>query len=269
MAPPLSLPLALGAFVALLYAQWLLQAVLLRRSLPDLAPPRPLRRGLVRAWVGAALPLVAVILFAEFFADLAIMVAGLFAAPQELAAFGVCIKITMLAGFTIQVGYQIAFPDLAEAHRARDAAALARAARLSNAIGLGSALLATAVIIVAGDRVLGVFGPTFASWHKLLILLIFGQILRALGGPNVQMLTLGGEQRALAAACAVSTLTLVALDALLMPRFGPIGAVAGVLGANVVWTVILAFLLKTRMGVRVDFFAFGAATGRLSPSASL
>ncbi|HVV93402.1 MAG TPA: oligosaccharide flippase family protein [Hyphomicrobiales bacterium] len=268
LRPPLTLPLALGAFVALLYAQWLLQAVLLRRLLPDLAAPRPLRTGVARAWVGAALPLVAVILFAEFFADLAIMLAGLFAPPQELAAFAVAIKIAMLAGFAIQVGYQIAFPDLAEAHRARDGRALMRAARLSNVIGLGSALGATLVLIVAGDRVLGVFGPAFARWDGVLVLLMFGQILRALGGPNVQMLTLGGHQKALAWACAVSALTLIVLDAVLMPRFGALGAVAAVLGANAVWTALLAWLLRTRMGIRVDFFAFDAALPRLRPSPS-
>jgi O-antigen/teichoic acid export membrane protein len=268
LLPPLTLGRALGAFAVLLYAQWLLQAVLLRRLLPDLAAPRPLRAGIARAWVGAALPLVAVILFAEFFADLAIMVAGLFASPHELAAFAIAVKIAMLAGFAIQVGYQIAFPDLAEAHRARDGQALMRAARLSNVIGLGSALAATIVVIVAGDRVLAIFGPAFARWHGVLVLLMFGQIMRALGGPNVQMLTLGGQQKALAWACGLSALTLLVLDAVLMPRFGAGGAVAAVLGASAVWTALLAWLLKTRMGVRVDFFAFDGAAPRLRPSPS-
>jgi len=50
-----------------------------------------------------------------------------------------------------------------------------------------------------GDRILGLFGPSYAAAKWGLVILIAAQLIRALAGPAPMLLTLGGWQRTNAA----------------------------------------------------------------------
>lgn len=240
----------------LIYIQLLAQTYLLKAQAPALIEPGPSPpRRIVAHWIGAALPLAAVALFTDLFADLAITVTALFLAAHDLAVFAICLKITLLVGFAIQVSYQMSSRDFADAYQSRNQLALGESTSAANAAALATSLAAIVIVFFVGETVLKLFGPDFAGANGLLLALLFSQVVRALGGPAAHLLTLGGHQNLLAASCGICTVALFLFSAGLTPAWGLNGALVAILLTNCIWSGMLAYLVKSRMGMRVDFLS--------------
>lgn len=241
-------------FVALFALQAVYQNVRIGREIPS--GPEHSRRadGMVRIWRRTAMPYVSIALYTAIFADLAILVAGLFLDRTDLAMFGVAIKITLLVGFAVNTAYQVTLPDLAEALKRRDTGRLSRAIGLANMIGLGISLVAIVGALVAGDRILQVFGPEFSGGRDYLVALLVGQFVIAAAGPSVQLLTLTGRRTGPMLASFFGVAALVALNAVLIPLLGLWGSVAAVLLVNLFWSATTAILARNAAGIGCDMF---------------
>jgi O-antigen/teichoic acid export membrane protein len=247
----LSLPIVLYVFAILAAVQAVFQNVAVSRLVP--ADPHERHGGrIVKAWLRAALPMVSIGLLTAIFADVAILFAGFFLHESELALFGVCMKITVLAGFVVNTVYQLALPDLAEAFKARDTGRREKAVGLALLLGLGVSVGALGVGVVAGGPILGLFGPDYVGAKGLLVTLLLGQVLAAAGGPAVQLLTLSNGQSRGVWGSLVTVGYLFALDAALIPLLGLEGAAVAVVVANGVWAIWLAVQVKVTLGIRCD-----------------
>ncbi|MBV9076763.1 MAG: lipopolysaccharide biosynthesis protein [Methylobacteriaceae bacterium] len=242
-------------YVALTCAIGVTVAVALRPLLPRMRRPRPSERRLGRAWRREARPLVILALMQNSFADIAILFATPFLASQDLAIFGLCLKLSLLIGYMVQVSQQMALPDLAEARARRDPElgrrALLRACRWPT--------LSTAAALVAcmlfGGWMLMPFGPHFETGQPTLVVLVAAQLLRALAGPSALRVTLAGAQRLNAFLCVASLAVLAVANALLIPVYGEVGAGAAVALALAVWLGSLAATLLRLGEGRTDIFA--------------
>jgi O-antigen/teichoic acid export membrane protein len=192
------------------------------------------------------------ILFATSFGDLVIVLASPFLGAADLAPFGIAVKVSLLVGFAVQVAHQVSLPNLAETNERKDASGLHRAllpAAVFPAIVTGGALVAVAV---GGGHFLVLFGENYAAAKWPLFILVLGQLLRAVAGPNQSMLMLKGAQWANAVICIASTIALVISNVVLVPYLGPYGASVAVLIAVAVWVGFSAIVLSRRYRERVD-----------------
>jgi O-antigen/teichoic acid export membrane protein len=250
-----------GAFIsageiAVLYAGLsgllaLVQYWLISSCLPPRTGVQRSRR-LGHRWRREARPLVLVALFTTLFADLATFAATPFLSLDGLAAFGVCVKITMLVGFAVQVAQQVALPDLAAAHERQDSVAMRQALLRAAVFPTGVTLAATVLALGWGDLLLGLFGPEFVSAKWVLALMTWAQFLRAAAGPSVHMLTLTGSQRLNAMICLACCAGLFAADALLIPVFGLAGAGLAAVATYAAWILATAAALWRRRAIRTD-----------------
>jgi O-antigen/teichoic acid export membrane protein len=227
-------------------------AILLRRQMPQRRPAAPTRVKLAWRWRTEAWQLVLLAVFTNFFADVGILVAAPFLSHSETAVFGLCLKLALLVGYFVQIGQQMAVPDMADARHGGDMPRLRRAAWRSIAapsVITGASMLA---ILVSGTELLSYFGSEFAAGKWPLMVLLAAQLLRALAGPSAHMLTLSGIQRVNFAVACSSLLVLFAASAGLSPAFGVEGAAAAVLVAYAYWIGISAFALKWLKEPSVD-----------------
>jgi O-antigen/teichoic acid export membrane protein len=246
-------PMLLSVFAILCLGVTIIQAGGLGRR--QIFPP--LHSGVsahrTRLWRTSAYPLVTISLFTALFADVAVIAATPFLARGDLAVFAICLKISLLIGFAIQVVHQTVMPAVAEdLHRRRNAAALARLSGANHAIA-AAMLIAGVLVMLTGDRVLALFGPSFAAAHPVLAILVAGQIVRALAGPASQMLTIVGSQRHVIVACPLALVLLGAANAVLIPHYGMIGAAVAVLIVTAAWSAGLAWMLARKTGLRSYF----------------
>jgi O-antigen/teichoic acid export membrane protein len=245
-AVTLGLAASLIAFVATGGQWWLLRDVVPRTA----APSHPGR--LMRQWRAIARPLLIVGLFSTLFADLSLVMAGLFLPQSELAAFGICIKLAFMVGFAVQIAHQVATPELAASHARREGAAGPRILAQANLLAVAVTFAAVVVCAGLGDRILAIFGPGYADAWPALAVVMASQFVRACFGPNVQLLTITGLQRPMAAVFALSVAVLAATSFLLVPAYGIFGAAVAVALTTLFWALALAFVLYRGSGIRAD-----------------
>ena len=226
-------------------------------------------RRLGRLWRATSRPLVIVALFTALFADLDLTILGSLLPAHELAVFGACLKVAFLVDFATQLVQSFAAPDIADGYTRRERGVTERAIAQANLLSVAATLLALSGAAVGGRLILSAFGPDFVAGHAALVVLVAAQVLRAGFGPTLQLMTMVGAQRQIAAVFALAAVVLVLANLLLAPNFGPVGAAAAVLITVLFWTGALALLLYRRTGLRTDAVASLAAlrSGTAAPQA--
>lgn len=140
-------------------------------------------------------------------------------------------------------------PTLARLHSKGEHANLARVVRMSalaGAAGAGATLLLFAFL---GHAILNiVFGFAYlAAWAPLMVLCI-GQFTNAAMGPVGLVLNMTGHEKDTTVGFMASALANVALNAVLIPRMGLLGAALATSTSTVLWNVVLAWRVKRRLG---------------------
>lgn len=217
----------------------------------DLAPlglavdPPLWRRLLADAWpVGGNLLVVLVGLRA---APLLLMRAR---GPVEVGLFASAARLTEALNIFADGVLLAVFPVLARlavAHRGEMRALARVTARLFAVAFLSIALF---VSQVPGELMGIVYGPAFARAGPVLAVLAANAVLSALGTLYVQVLIAVGRQRSLFLLNVFVSLGQVGLQLLLVPRFGLLGAAAGVLAAALASHTALASLPEAGAEVR-------------------
>jgi O-antigen/teichoic acid export membrane protein len=229
----------------------LAQFLRVRQEIPIAAAP-PAAQRLVRIWQREAKPLIVVALFTNFFGDVDILFVTPLLSSAETAVLGLCLKLSLLVGFAVQVAHQVVVPDLAEAHAGKDDGATRDALRKALGFPLAMTLGALAVVIVSGEQVLAIFGPDFTHAKLPLAILMACQVARALFGPSVSLLTVIGAQRQNAALALGSLAVLAGANLALAPLYGVLGASIAVAVATLTWLIASAIVLARFDGLRTD-----------------
>jgi O-antigen/teichoic acid export membrane protein len=261
-----TVPTLLSVFVVLCLGVTVIQAARLAPHQTPSVREGIVSRNRVRSWRASVYPLVTLSLFTALFADVATIAASPFLARGDLAVLAICLKISLLIGFVIQVVHQIVMPGVAEdLHRNRTGSAMSRVSD-ANRIIVIIILVATLVVALVGDRMLAVFEPTFAFAHLVLLILVVSQAVRALAGPASQILTIVGQQRYVIVACPVALALLVVSNAALIPHYGLIGAALAILLTLAAWSLALSCSLMRTAGLRSHYNPF-ATWRRAEPAA--
>ena len=242
-----------AVFFGITVLMGLLQFALIRSRIPVKIKQAPAR--LVSNWRKEGIPLIAVALYTNLVADLAIILASPLIKTSELAAFGVALKLALLVGFCVQVAHSVIMQDLAEAHARKALSGARDTLRAASALPVAFTMAATIASALGGGYVLALFHPDFAAAKGVLTILIACQLIRAIAGPSAMLLTTVGAQGINAAICVASTVVLAVGNILLVPAFGMNGAAVAVLLAWSFWLGVGAIMLKRRTGLRCDLFA--------------
>lgn len=168
---------------------------------------------------------------------------GIWGSPAETGIFGAATRVAMLVSFfLIAVNTAIA-PKFAELHRKGDMAALSRVARTFAAIVTLGASPLLLTLILAGDWVMGLFGPDFRAGGTALAILALGQAVNVATGSVSYLLTMSGHNRDARNASVLGVVALVLVALVLTPALGLIGAAwaatAGVVTGNVAASVLV------------------------------
>jgi O-antigen/teichoic acid export membrane protein len=167
------------------------------------------------------------------------------AGPVTGAALAAASRVTEVLGVLPEGALLALFPRMAAAPAAA-ATLAARAARLLAAVVLVPIL----VLSVAGGWVMRtLFGPGFEAAGGAAAILAWTALLSVTGGVVLHALVAGGRQRSLAVANVVAAAGGVALQLVLVGRFGLAGAAAATLATAVLGQATLLAMPSTRAAV--------------------
>ena len=112
-------------------------------------------------------------------------------------------------------------------------------------------LLAAVVILALGKPLLWLFGPQFTSGYPVMFILVLGFLLRSAMGPAEFLLNMMGEQRACAINLMLTAVVNIALNLILVPRFGLIGAAMATATALTTVAMLNYVVARRRLGLDI------------------
>ena len=241
---------AMGASAAAVWIAMIGQMVVLNRRLGADIESGPKAYD-ISGWLSVSLPILMVEGFYLLLSYTDVLVLQQFRSSQEVGVYFAVVKTLALVSF---IHYAM---SATTAHRFAEYHALGDKARLSayvaHAIKLTfwPSLAATILLLALGKPLLWLFGPQFVIGYDMMFIAAIGLLVRAAVGPVERLLNMLGQQYICAAAYAAAFVTNVALCILMVPRFGGHGAAAATSLSLTFETVLLFWIVRSRLGLHV------------------
>ncbi|WP_420960622.1 lipopolysaccharide biosynthesis protein [Brucella sp. IR073] len=254
---------ATGLMAAILatYVTTLSQLLRIRGSLARIIPAGP-RHLHLREWFAVSVPIFLVEGFFFLLINVDVLMVGHFMDPDHVAIYFATVKILALAHFVyfaVKAGVAQRYSQLLHSgDRERFASFVGASVRWTFWPTLALGL----VLLLLGQPLLSLFGPSFTQGYPLLFVLIVGVIARASVGPTESLLNMSGNQNVCAALYAVALCINVVLNILLIPRFGLIGAAVATAIAMVFEASSLSLMVYRRLGIPMFILAAQAKFSR-------
>jgi O-antigen/teichoic acid export membrane protein len=119
-----------------------------------------------------------------------------------------------------------------------------------------SAFAALALALL-GPYILSLFGMDFDEGFPPLIVALAGLLIRASTGPVEYMLNMTGHHRDTMRVYGIAAAACVALNLLLIPMLGIVGAAVSAYGTIAAASIWLALLVRRRLGITAFVFPLG------------
>jgi len=208
-----------------------------------------------RGWLAISLPILLVESFYLLLSYTDVLVLQQFRPSEEVGVYFAVVKTLALVSF---IHYAM---SATTAHRFAEYNALGDKDRLSAYVAhainwtFWPSLAATLALLAAGKPLLWLFGPQFVVGYDIMFVAAIGLVVRSAIGPVERLLNMLGHQHVCAAAYAAAFAMNVLLCLLLVPRFGGHGAAAATSISLTFETVLLFWIVRSRLGLHV--LAFG------------
>jgi len=231
----------------------ILTSILMWRSTRQLlSPETPVKD--TKTWNRAALPLLGVTLFTNYFPQITVIVSGFFLSSADIGIYNVGYRVAMLISFALVAIDAFTAPELSRYYHRNERSELIREIRHSTALRFGISLTAVVFVIFFGEWVLGLFGPEFIQGYKITILLALAQLAHAAVGPVTRLLAISGHQKQSMYASAAALIVWFGLAAILLPAYGIAGVAVAVCVAQTAWAAVLQQLVAKYLRISILIF---------------
>lgn len=197
-----------------------------------------------RDWVSAAVPLLLTALMRMLLAQSDILLVGYLLDDTRAAGiYAAATRLAELTTFGLQAVNTTLGPMISELYATQQKARL-QSLLTSSARGiLAFTVMVNLVLAGFGKYILNLFGPDFLAAYEPLLILLAGQTINAATGSVGNLMAMTGYQRQTAWFVGIGAALAIALDLLLIPRFGLDGAaVASATGTSVLNLAMLVFV---------------------------
>ena len=220
----------------------------MRRGLPARARSEaPVFR--TRQWLKSGLALVVMGGMGVILARTDVVMLGMLAGPEAAGIYNAAARLVELVSFgSMVIGLAMA-PVISTQIANADMEALQRTVTKAARFMTLFALPITLIYFFYGPVVLGLFGPEFGSGNPALNVLTLSRLVAAFTGPVGLILVMAGMERLTAIGLTIVCLANIALNAVLIPPFGLIGAAIATSSTQVVWAVVMAIVVWRRIGL--------------------
>ena len=174
---------------------------------------------------------------------------GAIASSADVGIFATANRAAMLTSFVLLAVNSISAPKFAALHRAGDMATLGRIARQSAKLMALMASPILAIFTLFPARVMRMFGPEFAAGAPVLSILAVGQFINVVTGSVGWLLIMCGHERLMRNNIAVCAAVGLALNLVLIPPFGVIGAAIAAATTLALQMIIAAVMVWQKLGV--------------------
>ncbi len=228
------------------------QAVLVFRKIGKLIPKgnKQVRKA---EWLKTALPFVFVDGTAILFSNADILILSLFVDPSAIAVYFAASRILQLVAFVPYAATAATAQRFTALNAINDLDGLRKLARHTTRFTFVVALAAAGFIYLIAPYLLNMFGAGFSDAMPVLLVLMAGLLIQAFAGPGEDLLTMLGHERICAMSAAVALVLNIALNLMLIPVYGVLGAAIATAFSIGLRSLILTWMVKKRLDLDIIF----------------
>ena len=245
---------AVIAAVLATYSTTVMQLFVVTRNL-DSTYPAGARQTEFVLWAKVALPIFLVEGFFFLLTNADVLMVGFFRPPEDVGVYFATVKIIALVHFVFFAVKAGVAQQFAARTGMEDRAELRDFARQTVGWTFWPSLLIGLAVLVFGRFLLSLFGEAFVEGYPLLFVLVAGVVIRASIGPAESLLNMTGNQNICATIFGAVLAVNVALNLILIPAYGLMGAAVANAGATLVEAGLLLFMAYRRIGVVMFVFS--------------
>ncbi|MGZ5823581.1 MAG: lipopolysaccharide biosynthesis protein, partial [Hyphomicrobium sp.] len=220
---PMEATTAAGAAIVATWAAGLIQTLILNQRLPDVVPSGE-RAYAFKAWILAALPLLVMTGSDLTLQSADVLIVSRYMTPTDVAIYFAAAKTMALIMFVHYAVGSAAANRFAALGARGDKEALRTFARDAVHWTFWPSLAAAVLLLALGLPLLWLFGPQFVQGYPVMLILVVGFLFRSSMGPAEFLLNMLGEHKICAVVLATTAVLNIALNLVLVPVFGLIGA---------------------------------------------
>ncbi|MEO0836507.1 MAG: flippase [Cyanobacteria bacterium J06642_3] len=168
----------------------------------------------------------------------------------QVGIYGAAFKTAAGVSFILAGVNAIAAPMFATLHAQGDYAGLQK---LTSAVArwmFYPTLMLALLLIIFGDRVLGLFGAEFIAARWSMTILILGQLVNVGAGSVGYLMQMTGHHRQCAYVLGFSAVLNLILNGILIPKFGILGAAIATATTMALWNIWLHQLVVKHLDIR-------------------
>jgi O-antigen/teichoic acid export membrane protein len=189
-------------------------------------------------------PLVLVIILTQLLFWTDILMLGLLREAREVGIYSAAVRIAFAANMIVAAANQIFAPTISHLYHQGDLPHLEVLFKTVSKWVFLATLPVVMILLLLSDEILRLFGPTFVAANTALVILALTQLVDASTGASTFMLTMSGRLKLMVFNTGTAFVLNVALNALLVPRFGIEGAAAATFLALTAFQILA--LVQTR-----------------------
>ncbi|MBS1262294.1 MAG: hypothetical protein MAG453_01637 [Calditrichaeota bacterium] len=216
-------------------------------SPPELRARRP--AFMHREWLTAAVPMLLVAGMQVLNQRVDILIVGTMLGAEKAGIYAVANRgalLLMLAFFAVN---QPLAPVVSSLYEERNHARLQNLITRATRVMLLLAAPAAVVLIAFATPFLSLFGPEFVAGREPLIIIAAAEVIVIGFGSVSTLLLMTGHERAAAFGAGFSALLNIALNLLLIPRFGMVGAAWALAVGQTVAVATMSAIVRRRLGI--------------------
>jgi len=246
----ISAPTAMGLHAAATGVALAVGAWLLWRSAPSGINRAGADWRAVPDWRRAAFPLVLIGGLQMINTQADILMLGLLRSDEEVGIYRVVVQMATLVVFGLYAINQIVQHHFARLYQEGDLRRMQALATRTAQTVTGFALIPVILFIALGGPLLGIlFGEEYKPGAAPLGILAVGQLLNAAMGSVVMILNMTGHERDTVGAVGAGAAANIALNLVLIPPYGAMGAAIATATTLIIWKSLLVRTVYRRVGV--------------------
>jgi O-antigen/teichoic acid export membrane protein len=201
-------------------------------------------------WVRTAMPLLLISGFHMVLNQTDTLMLGVLHSTGEAGAYAVASRVTQLIFLGQWAVNAIVAPMIAERHHRNETAKVQEVATFAARLAFGITVPLAAGVILFGRPILALFSQEFTVAWEALAILAAGMILNVLCGSVGLLMTMTGHQKEASKVLGGAAVLNIALNAVLIPLYGMIGAALATAFTTTLWNIALVVQVRKRLGIR-------------------
>lgn len=167
---------------------------------------------------------------------------------EVVGKYAIAFRVALIASFALVSINSAIGPRISQLSSENDPIQLIEEARKSTKLGILVTFPFFIVAIFFPNFVLGFFGEEFKEVAGIMIILLCGQIINTVLGPTGVVLQLSGHQKRFKNIVLISAVMSIALNYILIPLYGIMGAAIVNLSSLLIWKIWSSILVKRIFG---------------------